>query len=79
MSLLSLGVSLVLDADVELGDNEAVIGPALSATHGFGHSYILPVPLPDNDVVDEMPMLRTRVHPCRPIAGRKAVVCVSDQ
>ena len=78
-SLLSLGACLVLDADVELGDVEAVIGPALSATHGFGHSYILPVPLPDNDVIDEMPMLKTRVHPRRPIAGRDSVDCVGDQ
>ena len=54
---------LLLDADFELGDNEAVIDPALSTTHGFCNSYILPVPLPDNDVIDEMPMRRTRMHP----------------
>ena len=58
---------------------EAVVCPAISATHGLGHLCILPVPLPDDDVVDEMPVLRVRVHPIRPVTGREAGDCVGDQ
>ena len=69
----------MMDTDAELGYNEAVIDPALNATHEFVDSYILPIHLPDNDVIVEMPMLRTRVQQRRPIAGMEAVDCVRDQ
>ena len=62
-SLLALRTSFRLDSDVELGDDEAVVCPAISAAHRLRHPHILPVPLPDDDVVNKMPVLRTRVHP----------------
>ena len=51
-SLLALRVSFRLDSDVELGDDEAVVCPAISTTHRLRHLHILPVPLPDDDVVN---------------------------
>ena len=62
-SLLALRAYFRLDSDVELGDDEAVVCPAISAAHTLHHPHILHVPLPDDDVVNTMPALRSRVHP----------------
>ena len=56
-SFHALWPSLGLDRDLEFGDNEAVVCPALCTAHGLCDSYILPIPLPHDDIVDEMPML----------------------
>ena len=40
------------DAEIHLGDDESVVRPAVSPTHGIGHSDILPVLFPDNDIVN---------------------------
>ena len=50
----ALTTSLGLDVKLELGENEAVICLALCTAHGLGDS--LPVPLPDDDIVYEMPI-----------------------
>ena len=71
--------SFRLDSDVELGDDESVVCPTISAAHRLRHPHILPVPLPDDDVVNKMPVLRSRVHPWRPVSGRDAEDCVGDQ
>ena len=70
---------LRLDSDVELGDDETVVYPAISAAHRLCHPHILPVPLPDDDVVNKMPVLRSRVHPCCPVLGREVEDFVGDQ
>ena len=55
---MSLGSSLGQNAKLELRQDHPVIGPAVSTAHGLCHSHILPVPLPGDDVVNKMPMLR---------------------
>ena len=77
-SLLALRASFRLDSDVELGDDEAVVCPTITAAHRLRHPHILPVPLPDDGVVNKMPVLRSRVHPWRPVSGREAEDCVGD-
>ena len=56
-SLLALRSSLGLHADVELGHDEAVVCPTFCTAHGLCDPHILPVPLPDDDIVYQMPML----------------------
>lgn len=60
---LSLGPSLRLDEKVQPGDDEAVARPAVGAAHGFGQSHVLPVLRPGDDVINEMPVSRARMHP----------------
>ena len=60
---LPLGSSYGLDVQIGFGDDEAVVCPTVRAIHGLGRSHVPPVLRPDDDVVDEMPVLRARVHP----------------
>ena len=55
--LLAWRSSLGLHADVELGHDETVVCPTFCTAHGLGDPHILPVPLPDDDIVYQMPML----------------------
>ena len=48
----SLRPSLRLDAEVELRDDEGVVCPTLRAAHRLSDSYVLPVLLPDDDIVN---------------------------
>lgn len=41
-------------SQVHLPDDESVGSSTVSSVHGFCHPYILSVPLPDHDEVDEM-------------------------
>lgn len=59
--------------DVDVG-----LGP-FSVPHGFGHSHILSVPLPDNDVVRQVSVLATRRHPCCSVVGGEAEDSVCDK
>ena len=59
----ALRTSLVLDAEVELGDDVAVVCPTLGATLSPCDRHVLPVPLPDVDIIDEMTVLIVRMHP----------------
>ena len=68
-----------MDTEVELGDDEAVVCPALGPAHGLGNTYVLPIPPPDDDIVDKMPVLRARVHPRGLVAGRKTKDSVCNQ
>ena len=52
------------DAEVELCSNKSVISPAICAAHCPCEENISAVTLAGDDVVDEMPLFRTRVHPC---------------
>ena len=62
-SLLALRASFWFDSDVEFADDEAVVCLTISAAHRLRHPHILSVPLPDDGVVNKMPVLRSRVHP----------------
>ena len=55
-SFHSLRTSLGLNANFKLGDDETVVCPALCAAHGLRNPHILPVPLPDDDIINEMPV-----------------------
>ena len=56
-----------------------MVSPALGTTHGLRDLHILPIPLPDDYIIDEVPMFGARVHPRCPVAGRKAEDGVSDE
>ena len=56
-------MSLGLDAEVELGDDDVVVCSALGTTHSPCDPHVLPVPLPDDDIINKISMLRARVHP----------------
>ena len=53
----ALGTSPRLDTEVEFGDNETVVCPAFRTSHSLGNTDVLSVPLPDDDMVNEMPVL----------------------
>ena len=55
--------SLRLDEEVQPGDDEAVVLPAVGAAHGFGQSHVPPVLGPGDDVINEMPVSRAWMHP----------------
>ena len=67
-----------LDRDVEFRDDEPVVSPAFGAAHGFCHSDVLSVLFPNDDIVDEMPVLRVGMHPRRLVVVRQTEDCVSD-
>ena len=56
--------------EVEFGDDEVVISPAVSVAHRLCHPHIPPVSCLDNDVVNKISMLRSRVHPRRIVRSR---------
>lgn len=56
-----------------------MIRPTVSATHSFCNPDILSVPSPDDDIVDQMPVLGTGMHPRSPVTGREAEDCIGDQ
>ena len=47
----------MLDTEVEFGDNETVVCPAFRTAHSLGNTDVLSVPFPDDDMVNEMPVL----------------------
>lgn len=49
---LSLGSSHGLNMQLCLGDDETMVFPTVRAAHCLGHSHVLPVFSPDNDIVD---------------------------
>ena len=69
---LPLRPSLRLDRKIQFWDNQAMVRAAVGATHGFGHSYVPPVLGPGDDIVNEMPVPWTRMHPCCLVAGWQA-------
>ena len=70
---------LGLGAEPEFGNDEAVVCPAHCAAHALRDSYILPVPLPHDDVIYEMPVFWAGMHPRRPLTGREVEDGVGDQ
>ena len=60
---LSLGPSPQLNEEVQFGQDEAVVRPAVSTTHGFSRPHIPPVLGPGDDVINEVPVSRAWVHP----------------
>ena len=62
-NFLSLGSSHGLDMQLCLGDDKTMVCPTVRAAHCLGHSHVLPVLSPDDDIVNEMPVLGAIVHP----------------
>ena len=62
-NFLSLGSSHGLDMQLCRGDDKTMVCPTVRAAHCLGHSYVLPVLSPDDDIVNEMLVLGARVHP----------------
>ena len=62
-----------------LRQDEAVVCPAVGATHCLGDTDILSVSPPHSHIVNKMPMLRARVHRRRPVAGGEVEDGVPDQ
>ena len=48
--------------DVKFRDGQAVVCPEFYTTHGLDHSDITPVISPRDDIVNQVPVLRVRVH-----------------
>ena len=55
-------------------DLTSLVSPALSASHGTGHTDIPDVSLADDDEVYQVPVFRPRVHP-----GGLVLVCYPEQ
>ena len=62
----------------ELGHDKTMVSPAFGTTHGLCHSHVLSVPLPGDDIVNQMPFPRVWVHPRCLVTGGKAEQCVGD-
>ena len=57
-----MGVSIRLQAEVELGDDKAIVCPTVSNIEVFGHAYILPVFCSDDGIVYKVPVSRLRLY-----------------
>ena len=68
---LSLGSTHVLNMQLCLGDDATMICPTVRTAHCLGHSYFLPVLNPEDDIVNDMPVLGARLHPRCHVAGRE--------
>ena len=62
-NFLSLGSSHGLNIQLCLGDDKTMVYPTVRAAHCLGHSHVLPVLSPDDDIANEIPVLGARVHP----------------
>ena len=62
-NFLSLGSLHGLNMQLCLGDDKTMVCPTVRAAHCLGHSHVLPVLSPDDDIVNEMSVLGARVHP----------------
>ena len=60
---LPLGASLGKYPDIYFLNDESMVCPTFCTTHGLGYSDVLSISLPDDDIVDKMPVLRAGVHP----------------
>ena len=76
------------DVEVEFEEDESVVSPAICTAHGLCHSDILPVPSPDDDVINKMSVFTEWVHPLRlvtvgqvedGVGGQKVVGCTGLQ
>ena len=77
-NFLSLWSSHGLNMQLCLGDDETMVCPTVRAAHCLGHSHVLSVLSPDDDIVNEMAVLGRRVHPRRLVAGRETEHGVGD-
>ena len=49
----------------EFGHNETVVSPTFCSADSLGHSDVMSVLFANDDVVDQMPVFRSWVHPGR--------------
>ena len=68
---LSLGSSRGLNMQLCVGNDETMVFPTVRASLCLGHSQVLPVLSPGDELVNEVPALGARVHPRRLVAGRE--------
>lgn len=77
--LFPLRPTFSLDVKVQRRDDKFIGCPTLSTTHGLGNHCILPVSLPGDDIINEMPMFGSRVHPGGFVAVGLTKYRVGDQ
>ena len=54
--IFSLRATFSLGVKVQLRDDKSMVCPALCNTHGLFNRYILPASLPDDGIINEMPV-----------------------
>ena len=74
-----LGVSSLLYLQIELRNDQPMVSPTLSPTHGSGDTYITPVSLSNYCIVDDMPVLAAWIHPRGFLVVWQSEYSVSDQ
>uniref|UniRef100_A0A183SQ73 SH2 domain-containing protein n=1 Tax=Schistocephalus solidus TaxID=70667 RepID=A0A183SQ73_SCHSO len=67
-----LGPSVGLKLEPHLGDDEAVIRPTIGIGDRLGYQHVLLISPPDEDIVQQLPVPRSRVHPRGLLPRRKA-------
>ncbi len=61
-----------------LGHYQSMVSPAVGTTHGFGHSHVLYVPLPGDDIFDQVPMPGSWMHPRSRVGGGETEQCIGE-
>ncbi|VDL91384.1 unnamed protein product [Schistocephalus solidus] len=62
-----------------LGNDEAVICPTIGITDRLGYQHVLSISPPDENIFQQLPAPRPRVHPRGLLPRRKAEECVGQQ
>ncbi|VDM04283.1 unnamed protein product [Schistocephalus solidus] len=66
-------------SEPHLGDTEAVICPTIGIADRLGYQHVLSISPPDENIAQQMPALRPRVHPRGLLPRRKAEEGVGQQ
>uniref|UniRef100_A0A183TPC8 Mediator of RNA polymerase II transcription subunit 13 n=1 Tax=Schistocephalus solidus TaxID=70667 RepID=A0A183TPC8_SCHSO len=74
-----LGPSLGLNSEPHLGDDEAVIRPTIGIADRLGYQHVLSISPPDENIVQQLPAPRPRVHPRGLLPRRKVEEGVGQQ
>ncbi|VDM06013.1 unnamed protein product [Schistocephalus solidus] len=70
--LLKLGPPAGCKSESHLGDDETMVCPNICITDRLGHQHVLPISPPDENIVQQLPAPRPRVHPRGLLRRRKA-------
>ncbi|VDM05922.1 unnamed protein product [Schistocephalus solidus] len=68
-----------LQSEPHVGDNEVVICPTIGNADRLGHQHVLSISPPDENIVQQMPAPRPRVHPRDLLPRQKAEEGVGQQ
>ncbi|VDL93490.1 unnamed protein product [Schistocephalus solidus] len=66
------GRKVWLKSETHLGDDEAVIRPAIGITDRLGYQHVLSISPPEKNIVQQLPASRPRVYPRGLLPHRKA-------